>query len=849
MIVIYGVKQYGREDQVERTGHCDQCGAYTTLRSYNTAAFFCVYGLPLVPMGRKRITDACPVCNRHYEVGLRKYHRQRRETLTRCLAVVKEKPADPSAAVDALNALVVYQQINTLNTVTPKMARQHAQSPDVQRTAGRVYEYLGDMETAESYLHQALALQDSPENREALAANLSARGLPAEAEVLLSHLLENPDAGKRGLFYQVVYSYLHSGRFPEALALLEKMEASDQRLVNDETQQALNLRVENAQKEGTPVPAPFMQPRTATRQLKSGMPMWVPGLVPLAITLALLSLYLGMAVSRGRARPMWLVNGTPTGYQVRINGTVYPNPPFGYQPIRVREGEIRIEVMDTPLPVAPEDVHFQTPFWSRPFRSPTVVIDPDRVALVVRQETIYSDDAPGQQKEDPPPEVFVGDVLYTFTGIHYPFIEFPATIQVDASAGRTRRSRLYTFEPQDRADMLAVLLEHTPPERLLDVLERVLLFDPDQIQALRTYTAICTGVEPDRLLALLKQGIALRPVRIDWHRSYQQAMELQHPEYDLISEYTRLMDANPEIPAFAYLLGRITKDSRTAKNFFLKSEQGADPIGYGYHALAYRHLCSGDFSEAVEYGSKALAVRPDDIFEYAFTRALEATGRYGDLLERIRQSRQEDPLNATLLVREAGYLLLAGQGAEANALVEQFVTQVRKDAGEEVTARIEAYAEAELAYRRGDTAGYLHYWENSQSPHWPLHEALMNGQIDDAVKLMDSTQYNWLDWLLVYSAAMKAGKPDAVAELLARTIRKLETGDSDDNLAAAMLKGDPALTLKELPALQLRPELKRVLAVALGYRFPTARETCFGIARIHNYPQEFPRHILIALMH
>ena len=53
----------------------------------------------------------------------------------------------------------------------------------------------------------------------------------------------------------------------------------------------------------------------------------------------------------------------------------------------------------------------------------------------------------------------------------------------------------------------------------------------------------------EKLIDALRERLSDRPLRVEWHRFYQSAIEKERPDHDLAAEYRKLLDANPmEIP-------------------------------------------------------------------------------------------------------------------------------------------------------------------------------------------------------------------------------------------------------------------------------------------------------------
>src|SRR6516162_8985803 len=99
-----GTTYYGTKNLSVRTGTCEFCRRVVNLRSYDTRLWFVVVFIPVIPLGRKRIFDQCPVCTKHRAMKANDYDDLKR---ARIVEVTEQFQADPSAQ----NALAAHATI------------------------------------------------------------------------------------------------------------------------------------------------------------------------------------------------------------------------------------------------------------------------------------------------------------------------------------------------------------------------------------------------------------------------------------------------------------------------------------------------------------------------------------------------------------------------------------------------------------------------------------------------------------------------------------------------------------------------------------------------------------------
>jgi hypothetical protein len=130
-----------------------------------------------------------------------------------------------------------------------------------------------------------------------------------------------------------------------------------------------------------------------------------------------------------------------------------------------------------------------------------------------------------------------------------------------------------------------------------------------------------------------------------------------------------------------------------------------------------------------------------------------------------------------------------------------------------------------------------------------LHLTLTLDQIKpaEALEVPDAEDYldsNGMLPLAMSIAWQAVGDADQAAEYRGYAANIYSEGTPREQRAAAMLVSATPPTAAELDALELLPEEKRVLCVALGQKFPAERARCFSLAQKLNFMRSFPHHLL-----
>jgi tetratricopeptide (TPR) repeat protein len=796
------------------------------------------------------VIDACPNCKMHRETGLRQYRTMRRNALAEALEEMKNDPDNAEKAISGIQTFVSFGELDNFETIAPALAQRHRANGNVLRELAGAYEYIGNREEASRYYQLALASGNDLETHEDMAVFLIRHGRSDEAEPHLQHIIETGNKEKYGLLYFLVEGFRHEGKHQDALRILDRLETLDPHAAEDPHHQQLRTTSDAARQDNRPIPSPSIGTAAAVKEERTLLPSWLPHFVPASIVLLLIGIYLWSAFGKGSARSMWLLNGTSIGYTAVINGTPTQLRPNDIKSIKVAEGSIEIEVSGTQIPVDRQSVEFRTSFFSRPFKNPVVVINPDRQALLVLEETIYSSADPGLTPR--PYELFCGEPLYVFDSVDYLFEEFPEEIQVGSSTDRIRKNRLYQHVAADESEGLLASLGSLTEDTMIDFLRMRATFYPESESTLSIYAAISIRDQPEELIENLQVGLSQRPVLVDWHRLYQSTMEAHNPDHDLVGEYRELVNNEPDEQILRYLLGRVIPDRSEAEKLFLASETNDGGSGHGYNAISYEALCAGQFEKAMKYADLAYGINPgrSSVLQ-TWTMCLLATEDYSRMLNYARDLKAENPHSNDAIGLETRALALMGSQDEEIEVIGSFVSGLEDQVDPEALSQLRNRLAAPGHYIRGDYSAYLSATEAAGDTDFSFQSALIAGDPAAAMAHLDSVESEVMtSYLLVYCQAKSQGKIDEAESALEAASELLQGQSSEYRELISMFDQDRAEGISErIKALMLPPAEKRVVAVALGLKHPELRTPCFAIAKRHNFEATFPQHLLKTWMH
>ncbi len=828
-----GTWYYGKHCVHRRKDVCSFCNAVGELASYDTTLYFVVFFIPLFPLGRKRVLEECPYCKKHRVLPLAQWEAAKEADTARMLEALQRDPDDRETILGALGLAAQYQDETLFNKLAGTLAEHRKEDAAIQAQLGYGYSYFVRYAEAEQALRAALAVEDNADLRRDLALVLLKQLRPEEARPYLQRILDNRVREEAGLIYLLVEAYQARGLHREALEVMDQRDEAFPDLAADKDykkQRKTSLRYQDS---GRPVKPAMLSESGQAGYREGGVGARVAKIVGPALVLGLLAVYLGSALWIGQARKVYVVNGLDKAYAVTINGAEHTLPPGAATPLRVAEGEVTVEFRGAAVPLEPVSCRVETPFFSRPFANRTFVINPDQLALLVWEQAEYSEVPRPVQA---PSQLQVGKVLHAFEGLDLEFAPFP--LQVKAKKGQTVRKTRVDLEPNLTTETRLELLtsEMRDPSEQLAYARRWLRLDPDNVLFLTWYLS---RVKDDESLAFLRPGLAERPVRVEWHRAYQNLMGKLSPQRDLRPEYEKLVQETKNHPESVYLLGRIL-DTEAADKFFRQAAEAVPPSPYAVHALGFDALCRGQFAEAVARIEQAVQLRTDNpFFQLTLTTALLGAGQFDKLLERLGERQRGPDPNPMVLAEKVRIYAAKGDDANAEATVQQALLAFNRPHAILERASLQTLMNLVRAAARNDVTGYLTAAE--QLPDRTRFEvAFLRGMLRDATAAVDDKQEERVvaQHGLLFLAAHKAKNAKLAEEQWQKLLASLAKSDRHSvRLSKLLAAGEPpnADLVRRLP---IDPRDKRVVLAAIARHYPEQAQGLLELARKLDFQRD-----------
>lgn len=571
---------------------------------------------------------------------------------------------------------------------------------------------------------------------------------------------------------------------------------------------------------------------------KIGIPILTPYLVPLLIIFGILGNFGFKGFNAGRAREVWLVNGSFTPYTVELNDKTHTLAPLSHKQIKIPMGEHAVEITDTVFPIENFTFNYQVPFTKRLSDTKTLVLNPDGLAFLVNQSLPYVEDG-SLINYDVRYDYFFGKQWYEISGIDYAFKEPPDSINLYSAV--EYKDHLFLLEADSYLDVLNVMPEDTDFAVIQDYSRRAVCFDPETDNG-NVLLRLARGTNTLENLTYLQQGLDQRPILLEWHRFYQTVMESEQPDYNLIPEYQSLVELEPNEPKLKYLLGRVTEDQAAAEALYLASEEGPGCGGYGYYAIAYGKICKCSFSDALTYAEKSMQQNPTHSdFAHVYTESRLANGRFEDILKEVRSNKELRPYDGDIVALEIRYLHQLGKSEDAKRIGALYLAENPGDLEPETLGEWKSYFAAMQYYAENEDAHYLKALTKATPEKGKFETAMHSGNLEPALKfLKEQGHSDFNSYLTLYIAALYHGDQATAATAL----NKVTELTPNDQELAAMLDGSMPISPEELRTYPMFPDEKKLMACALGLQHKEQRAAYFELARKCNYSPFYPQHLI-----
>ncbi|MEZ6055633.1 MAG: hypothetical protein R3C01_02910 [Planctomycetaceae bacterium] len=843
-----GTWYYGQDRMLKVHSKCDLCGYEGELKSYDTSHFFVVLFIPIIPLGKYRIIEECPSCQQHRAVKLSQWEEQKAAAVADLREQIKTDGDKRQAAINAVHLAVAFQDAEMLKSVNGSLASRMTDDAEVQSVLGCACAYFGDTDGSIEAFEHSLKAKEDVDVSEFLAVALLKKQQPEEAEQHLQHLLDPGDPEKSGYIMLLAEGYQVIGNHGRAADLLEQCESLVPELSKDKEFQKLRKKAEKLRGTSRPVKAKLLDSSPAyTESTRGGsIARW---LFPILAVIAFLS-YLAVAFYKGTNREVVVTNGTQKNYVALINGEEVSVPGLGYVKHRLAEGEVTLSIKDRPEFEA-GTVVVETGFWGRPFKSPVIILNPDRIALVNWEKSWYGDNI--NQLPEAEWELAGGEFLHRWDSVDYPFEAFPQQLQAKKNSKNISKTRVGLLDRSEFNDtmLITVIMGSLSPQQIHDYTKGWATSEPEKDIAVGLWIM---QAQPEEFREWAKPRLDQQPVLVELHRGYQTFVERSSPKHDLVQEYRDRLAAHPNDPVLKYLLARVVPDHVEERKLLLEAAQGDAPSAHARHGLAFNYLAMGEFQEAVPYALSAIQQMPNAFsFERTYFDVMTAAGQVDQGLSYLDDRINENKRDYMRMTQKVDLMLSGNNRSRRNAAstIEQMATEFGQESPQ-FADQLRKSWNAKRLYANGEMQQYADAIRREAGDVLVFEAEFAARDFTQAAQALDAQSDHESDdaasqRLMLYIAFMSQGDEANAKVQLQKGIALLEKGSADERKLATALSDAGVPTPQDLLTISEFPAQKRVYLAALGYRYPQDRRPFWSLAKRLNYHRTVPYHFLQGL--
>lgn len=679
-----GTHYYGKKHRHDRTATCHSCGRVATLSSFETRLWFVVVFIPIIPLGRKRITDQCSICSRHYAIPVKQWEAARQSQTSAAMEQFRQAPSEESALV-VHGTLMAFQQYEEAVEFRRRMLERYPDAALLPAGLALHLENNGLAGEALPLWEKAYELDaELPEARIGLGRHRIFEGRLEEARALLK-FLEEPGAEQQfnlEPLFHLSSALQQKEQHCEALEIVEVLMKGLPALANDRQFRKFVKKSEKAvKKQESVLPSVSHSPgKLFTSQYSSGQ-RWFVGLTIAAVLAAI-----GLAINNEyirRHRSLTIFNATGEAVNVQVDNqpSVVVNEK---QIIPVTEGTHNITVTGAVNEQYTIDV--SSGYWARWSSNPVWIVNVGGEGVIFDVSVHYA------VHPQPPSIRIVADPVFVKDHVDYPFEDAPDSIDVGSRNSVVTKTVLSWMNPTTSpggtlAGYLTVKSQN--PQQAWEFAKRKLRRHPDNDQLLGYAANDVQSSQRAEFQQLLESNLKHRPVSINWHRLYQDLPEVSADYMSLVTRYDLMLAEEPQNAALLYLRGRIDADNDEQRRF-QKLAAEADPMfPWPDFAACYNAMCSGEWEQALTLIQRANDKGfPADQLLGRRTLLFIALGRFDEAETLLRADLQSNPSNLSTAILLAEVLIRQDRGFEADEALKSAVASFNAAANGNFAERV-----------------------------------------------------------------------------------------------------------------------------------------------------------------
>ncbi len=674
-----GTHYYGRKNRKARTAVCQHCGHKAELTSYETRLWFVFFFIPIIPFGRKRISDQCAVCNRHIAMGLKRWEIGRQAETASAIERFRKDQSE-EAALDVHGQLLGFQQYEEAAAFRATMRERFPESAPLMAGLASHLEFIGLPEEAAELWERALGLEpDLPEARVGMASLRMHGGKPDEARELLS-FLEQPGAEQQysmDPLFDLAGHYQQGSDHKQAIEVFEVLLKAHPDLAKDHEVRAFVQTSEKAlQRKESILPTTQHSVSGLFTSQYSSNQRWAVGIVS-TLVLAVS----GMAINNEyirRHRSLTVINDTGVAATIQIDDQT-PVSVIGLQTLTIREGTHTLRISG---PADEEhSLNVEAGYWDRWTKNPVWIVNVGGAGIIADATVYYA------VHPNAPTVRLLADPLIVKRHVDFAFEAPPESVSISSELDIQTRTAIAWLEVGEAADSTVAafdMLQQSDVEQAWSYAERELRRDPENENLLNVLALSAKPRDMSRLRTLLESKIDYRPVALHWHRLYQNLPEVSKDYEKTLGLYENFLQADPQNAKLIYLRGRFDRALEVGQQALSQAIKTDPKFGWPYFSRGFTHMCSGEWQSALDDFQHAVErnVPPEKVQIYRHV-ALLGVRRLAQLEQQYKDILAADPASIGTAALLAEVLVIQNRIEEAEQIVRETASSFKELVGEQ----------------------------------------------------------------------------------------------------------------------------------------------------------------------
>ncbi len=190
-----GTRYYGKRNVRKEMGTCQNCRKFVQLENYDIGLYFVILYIPIIPLGRRQITDKCFYCLHHRVMPLAKWRDLKSSAIETSLQALVNDMHNPARAFEYLFTLTRFNEMDDARELAATIEAQYPDNADAHYVLAGWHMSTGMSKEVKRLFQRAFELNpDNPDYRRTQAMMLVEQGRLDEARELV-RCLEPPAEG------------------------------------------------------------------------------------------------------------------------------------------------------------------------------------------------------------------------------------------------------------------------------------------------------------------------------------------------------------------------------------------------------------------------------------------------------------------------------------------------------------------------------------------------------------------------------------------------------------------------------------------------------------------------------